>query len=62
MANTKTKRIGKYSEPMKRHSVALEAQLYDECKDDALALGMDMSAYLRMLIIKQRKGVKNGRK
>jgi hypothetical protein len=55
VANTKTKRVGKYSEPMKRHSVALEVKLYDDCKDDALALGMDMSAYLRMLIIKQRK-------
>jgi hypothetical protein len=49
--------------PMKRHSVALEVSLYEECRVDALALGMDLSAYLRMLIIKQRKeGSKNGRK
>lgn len=62
MSNSKTKRVGKYAQPMKRHSVALEATLMDDCRDDAIALGMDVSAYLRMLIIKQRKeGTKYGR-
>ncbi len=63
MANSKTKRVGKYSEPMKRICVALEARMFAQCKKEALDLGMDMSAYLRMLIVKQRKqGAGNGSK
>ena len=60
MTNSKTKRTGTYSEPMKRICVALEAKMFDQCRREANGLGMHMSAYLRMLIIKQRKEESDG--